>query len=143
MTNNYLDRSNYVKGLLLLIVKDKKITDDERDFLHNIAEALSFDKKFIEGAINELFENKFLGDEPPLFSQKQYAEAFLRDAIQLALIDNDLSNAEFDWLQSIAASNNLSDAWLNNEIEYYLSGKYARGLRELHIEKIFDIVQHI
>jgi hypothetical protein len=140
MTNNYLDRSNYVKGLLLLMGKDKKITDDERDFLHNVAETLSFDKKFIDGAINELFENDFLGDEPPLFSQKQYAEAFLRDAIQLALIDNDLSNAEFDWLQSIAVSNDLSDAWLNNEIEYYLSGKYTRGSRELQIEKIFDIV---
>ena len=140
MTNNYLDRSNYVKGLLLLMGKDKKISDDERDFLHNVAETLSFDKKFIDGVINELFENKFLGDEPPLFSQKQYAEAFLRDAIQLALIDNDLSNAEFDWLQSIAVSNDLSDAWLNNEIEYYLSGKYSRGSQELQIEKIFDTV---
>ena len=140
MTNNYLDRSNYVKGLLLLMGKDKKISDDERDFLHNVAETLSFDKKFIDGVINEIFENKFLGDEPPLFSQKQYAEAFLRDAIQLALIDNDLSNAEFDWLQSIAASNDLSDAWLNNEIEYYLSGKYSRGSQELQIEKIFDTV---
>ena len=140
MTNNYLDRSNYVKGLLLLMGKDKKISDDERDILHNVAETLSFDKKFIDGVINELFENKFLGDEPPLFSQKQYAEAFLRDAIQLALIDNDLSNAEFDWLQSIAASNDLSDAWLNNEIEYYLNGKYSRGSQELQIEKIFDTV---
>jgi len=140
MTNNYLDRSNYVKGLLLLMGKDKKISDDERDILHNVAETLSFDKKFIDGVINELFENKFLGDEPPLFSQKQYAEAFLRDAIQLALIDNDLSNAEFDWLQSIAVSNDLSDAWLNNEIEYYLSGKYTRGSRELQIENIFDTV---
>ena len=106
--NDYLDRSNYVKGLLLLMGKDKKITDDERDFLHNVAETLSFDKKFIDGAINELFENAFLGDEPPLFSQKQYAEAFLRDAIQLALIDNDLSNAEFDSLQPIAWSHDLS-----------------------------------
>ena len=61
MTNNYLDRSNYVKGLLLLMGKDKKISDDERDFLHNVAETLSFDKKFIDGAINELFENEYLG----------------------------------------------------------------------------------
>ena len=32
MTNNYLERSNYVKGLLLLIGKDKKITDSEKRF---------------------------------------------------------------------------------------------------------------
>ncbi len=32
MTNNYLDRSNYVKGLLLMIGKDKKITDRGKGF---------------------------------------------------------------------------------------------------------------
>ena len=60
MTNNYLDRSNYVKGLLLLIGKDKRITDKERDFLHKIGKTLSFNKQFIENAINELLENKYL-----------------------------------------------------------------------------------
>jgi hypothetical protein len=140
MTNNYLDRSNYVKGLLLLMGKDKKITEEERDFLHNVAETLSFDKKFIDGAINELFENDFWGDEPPLFSQKQYAEAFLRDAIKLAFVDNDLSSEEFDWLQSIAVSNGLSNEWLKNELEYYLSGKHSHESQELEIKNIFDTV---
>jgi hypothetical protein len=140
MTNNYLDRSNYVKGLLLMIGKDKKITDEERDFLHNVAVTLSFDKKFIDGAINELFENDFLGDEPPLFSQKHYAEAFLRDAIKLAFVDNDLASKEFDWLQSIAASNGLSNEWLKNELEYYLSGKHSHESQELEIKNIFDTV---
>jgi hypothetical protein len=59
MANNYLDRSNYLKGLLLLIGKDKKITVGERDFLHTAGKTLSFDKRFIENAINELFENKY------------------------------------------------------------------------------------
>jgi hypothetical protein len=138
MTNNYLDRSNYIKGLLLMIGKDQKITDEERDFLHNVAETLSFDKKFIESAMNELLENKYLGNEPPVFSQKQYAEAFLRDAIKLAFIDNDLASKEFDWLQSIAASNSLSNEWLKNELQYYLSGKHSHESQELEIINIFD-----
>ena len=138
MTNNYLDRSHYLKGMLLLIGKDKKITNSERVFLHSIGKTFSFNKKFIEGAINELFENKYLGNEPPVYSQKQYAEAFLRDAIQLALVDNDLSSEEFDWLHSIAVSNDLSDEWLKNELDYYLSGKYLHIPQELQIEKIFD-----
>jgi hypothetical protein len=140
MINNYLDRSNYVKGLLLMIGKDKKITDEERDFLHNAAETLSFDKKFIESAMNELLENKYLGNEPPVFSQKQYAEAFLRDAIKLAFVDNDLASKEFDWLQSIAASNSLSNEWLKNELQYYLSGKHSHESQELKIKNIFDTV---
>ena len=140
MTNNYLDRSNYVKGLLLMIGKDKKITDKERDFLHNVAETFSFDKKFIESAMNELFENEYLGNEPPGFSQKHYAEAFLRDAIKLACVDNDLSSEEFDWLQSIAVSNGLSNEWLKNELEYYLSVKHSHESQELEIKNIFDTV---
>ena len=140
MTNNYLDRSNYVKGLLLLIGKDKKITDKERDFLHNLGKTLSFNKQFIERAIDELFENKYLGNEPPVFSQKQYAQAFLRDAIKLGFVDNDLSSKEFDWLQSIAVSNGLTNEWLKNELEHYLRGRHSREPQELEIIKIFDTV---
>ena len=121
-----------------MIGKDKKITDEERDFLHNVAETLSFDKKFIESAMNELLENKYLGNEPPVFSQKQYAEAFLCDAIQLALVDNDLSSQEIDWLDAIAVSNNLSNKWLKNELAYYSSDNYSQELPELKIEKILN-----
>jgi hypothetical protein len=143
MTNNYLDRSNYVRGLLLLIGKDNKITDSERDFLQTIGSALSFDKKFIESAINELFDNKYLGNEPPVFSRKQYAEAFLRDAIQLALIDNDLSSEEFGWLQSITMANDLPHEWLENELGAYLSNTYMHESQELEIKKIFNTAEHI
>ena len=138
MTNDYLDRSNYVKGLLLLIGKDKKITDEERDFLHTVGKALSFNKKFIDRAIDELFENKYLGSDPPVFSQKQYAEAFLRDAIKLVFVDNELSNEEFDWLQSIAVSSGFTDEWLKDELEHYLTGTNACKSQELEINKIFD-----
>jgi len=140
MKNDYLDRSSYVKGLLLLIGKDKRITDEERDFLHTVGTALSFNKKFIEQAIDELFENKYLGNEPPVFSQKQYAEAFLRDAIKLVFVDNELSKEEFDWLQSIAVSNGLTDDWLKDELEQYLTGTHARKSQELEIKNIFDTV---
>jgi hypothetical protein len=140
MKNDYLDRSSYVKGLLLLIGKDKRITDEERDFLHRVGTALSFNKKFIEQAINELFENKYLGNEPPVFSQKQYAAAFLRDAITLVFIDNELSKEEFDWLQSVAVANGMSNDWLKNELEQYQSGRDSCWSQKLEAEKIFDIV---
>ena len=138
MTNNYLDRSHYLKGMLLLIGKDKKITNSERVFLHSIGKTFSFNKKFIEGAINELFENKYLGNEPPVYSQKQYAEAFLRDAIQLALVDNDLSSEEFDWLQSIAVSNGLTNEWFKNELAHYQNGQDSHRSQELEMVKIFN-----
>jgi len=90
--------------------------------------------------MNELLENKYLGNEPPVFSQKQYAEAFLRDAIKVGFVDNDLSSEEFDWLQSIAVSNGLSNEWLKNELEDYLSGKHSDESQKLELKKIFDTV---
>ena len=135
MKNDYFDRSSYVKGLLLLIGKDKKITDEERDFLHTVGKALSFNKKFIDRAIDELFENKYLGNEPPVFSQKQYAEAFLRDAITLVFVDHELSKEEFDWLQSVAVANGMSNDWLKNELEQYQSGRDSCRSQKLEVEK--------
>ena len=137
MINNYLDKSNYVTGLLLLIGKDQKITDAERDLLHKIGGILSFDKNFIENAINELFENEYLGNEPPVFSCKKYAEAFLHDAIQLALIDNDLSIDELDWLQSVAAANDVPGSWMEHEIKHCMRGFSAQEARQLEVETIF------
>ena len=138
MKNDYLDRSSYVNGLLLLLGKDKKITDGEREFLHTIGKALGFNKKFIEQAIDELFENKYLGNEPPVFTQKQYAESFLRDAIKLVFVDNELSTEEFDWLQSIAVANGLTNDWVKDELEQYMTGTHAHKPQELEINKIFD-----
>ena len=123
MPDNYLDRSNYAKGLLLLIGKDKKITDAERKNLHSMAKTLDFNERFIANAIDELLENKYLGNEPPVFSQKHYAEAFLQDAIQLALVDSALSTEEFYWLHSIAVANGLSEEWLKNKLADYLIEK--------------------
>jgi hypothetical protein len=51
MSNNYLDRSNYVKSLLLMIGKDKKVTDKERGFLHDVAKKLSFNKCSLNGQL--------------------------------------------------------------------------------------------
>ena len=95
---------------------------------------------FIERAIDELFENENLGNEPPVFSQKQYTKVFLRDAIKWACVDNELSSEEFVWLQSIAVSNGLSNEWLKNELKYYLSGKHSNKSPELKIKNIFDTV---
>jgi hypothetical protein len=140
MAHNYIDRSNYVKGLLLLIGKDEKITDRERFFLHTVGKTLSFNKRFIENAINELFDNKYLEKEPPVFSRKQYAEAFLRDAIQLALVDDDLSDEEIDWLHATAAANDISKEWLEKEIEDYQCGTCLHKVPVLQIDKIIDTV---
>lgn len=138
MPDNYLDRSNYVRGLLLLIGKDRKITDAERNFLCTIAKILDFNEGFIENALNELLENAYLDHEPPVFSQKQYAEAFLQDAIQLALIDRDMSTEELNWVHSAAAANKVSEEWLKATVAHYLHDKQPSAQPEFQAEKILN-----
>lgn len=138
MPDNYLDRSNYVRGLLLLIGKDRKITDAERNFLCTVAKTLDFNESFIENALNELLENAYLDHEPPVFSQKKYAESFLQDAIQLALIDHDLSTEELNWVHSAAAANKVSEEWLQTTLAHYLNDTQPASQPVFQAEKIID-----
>lgn len=138
MTNNYLDRSNYLKGLLLLCGKDKKITNAEREFLLRVGKTLSFDQKFTETAIKELLINEHINNDPPLFSQKDYAEAFLRDAITLAFIDEDFNREEFDWILEIAEKNNIANEWLREEITQRICNRYHDDKIPLELEKFFN-----
>lgn len=116
MTNNYLDKSNYLRGLLLLASKDRKVSEREKEFLLETGKTIGFDSKFIEGAIREIFINEFIPPEPPRFSKTEFAESFIKDAIQLANIDNNFSDEEFDWIKSVAKTNELPEEFLNKEI---------------------------
>jgi len=112
-----LDRSNYLKGLLILIGKDKKITEDERELFLRLSKVLGFNKKFCDDAINELSENEYIIEEPPLFSDRKIAEAFLKDCMRLAFLDKDLHLYELNWIKSTGEKNNISLEWRVNEFE--------------------------
>ncbi len=138
MPNNYQDRSNYVRGLLLLIGKDRKITDAERNFLLAVAKTLDFNESFIENALNELLENAYLDHEPPVFTQQQYAEAFLQDAIQLALVDHDVTTEELNWVHTAAVANKVSEEWLQTKLAYYLNDNRSSAQPEIQAKKIMN-----
>jgi len=142
MTNSYLDKSNYLRGLLLLSGKNKSITPNEKDFLLKVGEVAGFDSKFIEGAIKEFFINEYIQTEPPIFSKIEYAKTFLKDAIKLAFVDNNFDRPEFEWIQSVANKNNISKDWIYDEITMYAKTSPFRKEEPLEIEKFFSLVLH-
>ena len=55
-----IEGSNYFRGLLLLISKDRKLTEPEIILMKRIGKALGFEKDFCNDAIHEILENKFV-----------------------------------------------------------------------------------
>ena len=112
-----MDASNYFKGLLLLIRKDRKITDLEIDLMKRIGKTLGFEKEFCENAIHEILDNPHITDEPPEFSTTELAAKFIKDGLVLALTDGELHPHEEQWLKSTAEKNGIDAAAFPRELD--------------------------
>lgn len=109
------DASNYLKGLLLLIRKDRKISEEEHELMARVGKNLGFEKNFVENAIHEILDNKYITVIPPEFSSREIAEKFLKDGLVLAASDSEIHPEEERWLLSVAARNNIDEAWFIGE----------------------------
>lgn len=109
------DASNYFKGLLLLVRKDRKIDESEVTVMKRVGKSLGFEARFCETAIHDILESTYIADVPPEFSSKELAGKFVRDGLVLALGDKDFHPAEEEWLRSIAEKNQLDLGWFLRE----------------------------
>jgi hypothetical protein len=138
MNISVLDGSNYFKGLLLLIRKDKKVTKEEHELMSRIGKSLGFEKKFIENAIQEILNNRYISVTPPVFSTRELAEKFLKDGLILAASDNEIHPKEEDWLISVAGKNKIEESWLADEKQKILQSKdYAYHLEADDIKVLY------
>lgn len=129
-----LDKSNYFKGLLLLIKKDNQMNEDERELLKKIGKVLGFEKKFYENAIREILNNQFITQDPPKFSDKKIAECFIKDGVRLAKLDTILHQREIEWLERICLENNLTKDWFREVLDESPTGDYKVNIESLEIE---------
>jgi hypothetical protein len=113
MTMSLLDRSNYYKGLLVLMRRDRIIDARERELMLQLGETLDFDMRFCEAAIDDLLTNANISREPIIFSDELVRECFFNDALRLAFVDNSLHPTELRWLRTMARANNRSEQWLD------------------------------
>ncbi len=117
-TITLFDRSLYLKGLLLLIRKDAKVSQSESVLFKKLGTALGFNAGFIKDSLQEIVRNEHIVDVPPVFSNQDIARLFLRDGITLSYSDSDLHSTELDWLKTVALANGLEiqaifDQWLS------------------------------
>ncbi|MBN1638409.1 MAG: hypothetical protein JW866_05555 [Ignavibacteriales bacterium] len=112
-----IDKSLYFKGLLLLIGKDKIISNEERNYILKIGKVLGFEKEFCKNAIDELLENPYIEDEPPVFSKRIIAESFIKDGLKTAIVDRDIDPIELEWLKIVAYENKIEESWFLQSLQ--------------------------
>ena len=120
MKISLLDRSLYYKSLMLLIRKDREIRDEEKNMMMNIGKMLGFNPAFCANTIEEIMDNNYIIDAPPLFSEANIALCFIRDGLRLSAADGQIHEAEMTWLKSVAESNGLGNLWAGELEKFYL-----------------------
>jgi hypothetical protein len=111
------DKSNYLKGLLITAKKDNQLTDTEKKIIRGIAERLGFASDFYEDSLKSLLANKYLLDDPIIFSDIKIAESFIADGLKLVFADNMFSDVEINWLKMTARANTIHDEWFEDKLK--------------------------
>jgi hypothetical protein len=119
MELQYQDKSNYLKGLLIVAKKDHQLADSEREIIRKIAEKLGFAADFYEETLRNLLLNNYILENPIKFTHKKVAESFIDDGLRLAFSDEKATDSEIDWLCATALANDLDDTWFSNRILNY------------------------
>jgi hypothetical protein len=111
-----IDRSGYLKGLLITARKDNQLTETEIALIKKLATRLGFSSDFFEETISHLLENKYITEEPIKFSDEDIAKSFIEDGLKLALSDDSISDNEINWLKSTAKENNIEEEWVEKKL---------------------------
>ena len=122
-----LDRSSYLKGLLITARKDKQLNETEISIIKKIANRLGFSSDFFEETITNLLHNKYITEEPIKFSRQDIAESFLEDGLKLALSDDTISDEETVWLKNTARENGIDEEWVNKKMKEIQSKPHLIG----------------
>lgn len=125
-----LDGSNYFRGLLLLIRKDREISELEKELMGRVGKALGFETEFCNNAINEILHNEHITDTPPEFSTTELAKKFIKDGLMIASSDGEIDPLEEEWLKATAEKNRLDPNWFRQEMNNHARGAELSTLLE-------------
>ena len=112
-----LDRSSYLKGLLITARKDNQLSETEISIIKKIATRLGFSSDFFEETISNLLHNKYITEEPIKFSTRAIAKSFIEDGLKLALSDDNITEDETNWLKATAKENGIDELWVDKKIQ--------------------------
>ena len=122
-----LDRSSYLKGLLITARKDNQLSETEISIIKKIATRLGFSSDFFEETISNLLHNKYITEEPIKFSRQDIAESFIEDGLKLALSDDSITEEETVWILETAMINGIDEKWVDKKMKEIKSKPHLIG----------------
>ncbi|NNG25983.1 MAG: TerB family tellurite resistance protein [Ignavibacteriaceae bacterium] len=131
-----IDRSNYLKGLLITAKIDKQLTDAEKKIIKHFSDKLGFSSDFCEEIVNSLLANEYIKEEPIVFSDTKIAKSFIEDGLNLALADERVDEGELKWLTATANANRIDERWVNQKLNELKSSPRLFGNTEFALYSI-------
>ena len=125
-----IDRSNYLKGLLITAKVDKQLTDPEKKIIKHFSDKLGFSSDFYEEIISNLLANEYIKEDPIVFSNTEIARSFIEDGLNLALADDKLDAMELKWLTATAKANSIDEQWVKQKLNELKSSPRLFGNTE-------------
>ncbi|MFO7447285.1 MAG: hypothetical protein R6W90_13025 [Ignavibacteriaceae bacterium] len=136
MEISLLDKSNYLKGLLIVARKDKQLFESEKLIIKSISERLGFASDFYEETIRGLLSNKYIDEEPIKFSNTEIAKLFVSDGLKLAFSDDHVAGPEITWLKAVALVNDIEAEWVADMLKVYKDSSRANNDKEIALYSI-------
>lgn len=113
MEISQIDRSTYLKGLLIIAKKNNHLTESKKNIIKNISGSLGFSTDFYEETICNLLSNNYIEESPVKFSSTRIAKSFIEDGLRLAYSGSKTSSEEINWLNATALINGIDAEWLS------------------------------
>ncbi|MFA6978722.1 MAG: hypothetical protein WC209_05295 [Ignavibacteriaceae bacterium] len=110
-----LDKSNYLKGLLIVAKMNNKIDEGEKDIIANVSSRFGFSQDFLTEAMQTILANDFVSNAPIQFSKPVVAREFIQECLQLVNSKDDPAPRELLWLSEVAKINELDNDWFLKE----------------------------
>jgi len=111
-----IDKSNYLRGLLILAKKENNISQVEKDIIYDVGVRLGFSSTFCQEIIKTLLQNECLCDDPIRFVNYNVARSFISDGLILSTTGKLISATQLIWLKNLASLNGIHMGWFRDEV---------------------------
>ncbi len=112
-----IDKSSYLRGLLILARKNNHISKIQKTIILQAGKRLGFSSSFCEEILNTLLHNACLCEEPIKFDSYAVAQSFIADGLKLTCSGKSIIDAELNWLRRSAEINSIDLKWFNEQVK--------------------------
>lgn len=104
------DRGEFLRGFLVLVKKNKDISEFDKNMTLVVGKYFGFAEDFCKEALKNLMENEYISEEPPKFSNPCIAEYFLIETYRIVKQLHPLEHNEEQWFIATAERNLVNHA---------------------------------